>query len=274
MALSALNCPNCGGPVQKDDKNCRYCNASINFSPDYKQVKLVGFPCPKCGTPAEKGDRFCSKCAASLIVKCPSCRHDVPLTSVFCPNCRVNFAVSRLIEDAKQKKSSVNDLCTKKEQQVRYEQYEFIGKIRLKINKRADTLFNEAQAIGDQTMWILLGLALGFVLILIVSGMLSKLFSNENQGLFFLIILGVLSVLAWNFYPPIVKTKRRKKMLEEIKDLRDDNTWTNYLNSQELSSMKQKEKETEDKIAALKVEATQEIQKIDEWLKDAVASIH
>ena len=165
MALSALNCPNCGGPVQKEDKNCRYCNASINFSPDYKQVKLVGFPCPKCGTPAEKGDRFCSKCAASLVIKCPSCRHNVPLTSVFCPNCRVNFAVSRLIEDAKQKKSIVNDLYTKKEQLVRYEQYEFIGKIRLKINQRADTLFNEAQAIGDQTI----GVVLGYIIIFFVA---------------------------------------------------------------------------------------------------------
>ncbi len=206
MVLSSLTCPNCGGPVQKEDKNCRYCNASINFSPDYKQVKLIGFPCPHCGTPAEKGDMFCSKCAASLVIKCPACRHDVPLTSAFCPNCRVNFTVTRLIEDANQKKSVMKTLFKEKEQQIRDEREKLIGRMRQTINQRADAASNEAQQIGDQSILQ----AAGYILIFIVSWIFAFEIPNQyvNPFIIFIFLSVGLYFLSVKLYPPFVKAKR------------------------------------------------------------------
>ncbi len=56
--------------------------------------------------------------------------------------------------------------------------------------------------------------------------------------------------------------------------LRNDDTWMKCLDSKDLSTLKQKDVECESKIAALKVEESQEVQKIDEWLKETVSSIH
>jgi len=269
MPLSALNCPNCGGPVQKENKNCKYCNASINFSPDYKQVKLIGFPCPKCGTPAEKGDRFCSKCASRLIIKCPSCRHDVPLASVFCPNCRVNFAVSRLIEEAKQKKIALNDLYTTKEQHLHNELIEFTYELRRKIDQQADALAEEIK--GKMNIFQNMGQIIGVILIPVLS--ISIALWRNSIELFF-VIGGCLSLLAWKFYPPFVVRREIKKLSEKVKSLRGDSTWINNLSFQEISVLNQKQKETEYKTASIKEEAAQEIKKIDEWLKDNASSVH
>lgn len=274
MPLAALNCPNCGGPVQKEDKNCRYCNASINFSPDYKQVKLVGFPCPKCGSPADKSDKFCSKCATALVVKCPSCRHDVSLGSIFCPNCRANFAVTKLIEEANQKKRALNVSYAEKEQQVLAERDNSCKTVRQRINQKAFALSSEAQKIGDQQFKTFVGYVLIFV-VSVVPMLISLSSSAKDYVIAILFFGGVCTYfLAQKYYPPFVKIKKRKELMAEAAAMKGDSTWNKYCTTQETASLKQKDKDTEDKRAALKAEAAQEVQKVDEWLQESVASIH
>ncbi|MCG6552872.1 MAG: zinc ribbon domain-containing protein [Candidatus Magnetominusculus sp. LBB02] len=96
MPIVSLNCPNCGGDVHKEDKTCKYCHASLHFSPDHKQVSQTSLSCPSCGAPAEKGDRFCSQCDNALVVRCPSCRFDMPLETLFCTNCGVNIPMEKM----------------------------------------------------------------------------------------------------------------------------------------------------------------------------------
>lgn len=71
MILSSLSCPNCGGPIQKEDNNCKYCNASINISPDYKQVKLIGFPALNVIIPPKKEIVFAQNVRPVLLLNAP-----------------------------------------------------------------------------------------------------------------------------------------------------------------------------------------------------------
>lgn len=276
MAIVALNCPNCGGPIQKEDKSCKYCLASINFSPDYKQVKLVGFPCPKCGNPAEKGDRFCSKCAVGLVIKCASCRHDVPLGSVFCPKCRTNFAVVKLIEEANHKKQQTNDIYDTKDKQLMAERDNVYQSYRAWVNREADSLIAKATSIGDQKFLIGLGYFGIFVLAGMVDGILVRLSQSFAEISLFawmgLFIGGVF--LAKRIYPPMVKDKGKKALLATAAEMKKDWAWQQYIPDVQRKTLAQKDKDTEENKNKLTAERSQEIKRIDEWLDSTVSTLH
>lgn len=275
MAVISLSCPNCGGPVHKEDKTCKYCNASINFSPDYKQVKLIGFPCPKCGNPTEKGDRFCSKCASSLVVKCPSCRHDVTIDSIFCPNCRTNFAVAKLIEEAKQTKLTINGTYAEKENALLNKREEFYKATRERVNREAYSLTAKANKMGNSN----LAENLGYIGIFIIPVILTFLLANiqafkDVSFLVFIALLVIVYLLVKKFYPPFVQARERKVLLRKSSDMGKDESWENYITKTESSSLRQKDEEIERMRAVLKVEEEQELQKVDEWLESTVSLIH
>mgnify|MGYP001259398395 CR=1 FL=1 len=275
MAVISLSCPNCGGPVHKEDKNCKYCNASINFSPDYKQVKLIGFPCPKCGNPTEKGDRFCSKCASSLVVKCPSCRHDVAIDSIFCPNCRTNFAVAKLIDEANNKKAAIKEPFAEKERILIGKMEEHYKAVRERINREAYSLTTQANKLGNKQIAKILGYLGIFVGAVILTGLISSI-DRSFAGMSFFIFVGLVVVgyvLAKKYYPPIVEERTRKELLARASEMREDDYWKKYVTKAEALSLKQKDEETEKMRIALRKEEEEEIQKIEEWLQSAVSSI-
>lgn len=273
MAIVALNCPNCGGPVQKEDKNCKYCQASINFSPDYKQVKLVGFPCPKCGNPAEKGDRFCSKCAAGLVVKCPSCRHDVSLGSIFCPNCRTNFAVAKLIEEANQKKRVINESYAGKEKGLYAEKDNVIQSYRDSVTKDAEGLISQSKGMGDQK-WAINAGYIGVFILGWLSFAATKSFKGDAACGVGILAIIVGYVLLLFFYPPIAKAKQQKELFAKAADMKKDESWKKYLPENRKSAIVQKEKETADNKVKLDAARDQELKDTDEWLESTVSTMH
>jgi len=275
VAVISLSCPNCGGPVHKEDKNCKYCNASINFSPDYKQVKLIGFPCPKCGNPTEKGDRFCSKCASSLVVKCPSCRHDVAIGSIFCPNCRTNFAVAKLIDEANNKKAAIKEPFAEKERILIGKMEEHYKAVRERINREAYSLTAKANKMGNSKLAENLGYMGIFIIPVILTFLLANIQALKDLSfLVFIALLVIVYLLVKYFYPPFVQARERKVLLRKSIDMGKDESWENYITKTESSSLRQKDEETERMRAVLKVEAEQELQKIDEWLESTVSLIH
>lgn len=275
MAVISLSCPNCGGPVHKEDKNCKYCNASINFSPDYKQVKLIGFPCPKCGNPTEKGDRFCSKCASSLVVKCPSCRHDVAIGSIFCPNCRTNFAVAKLIEEAKQKKLVVTESYAEKERNLLSKRDEFTKVVRERVNREAYSLTTKANQMGNNKVAAFCGYLVIVIVPIFFTGLLSIIEAFSGKEFFvFITLIVIVYLITKKFYPPFVEVRVRKELLVKAHAMKEDDYWKNYITKTEVASLKQKDEEMERTMAALKTEMDQEFQTIDEWIESTVSLIH
>jgi Zn-finger nucleic acid-binding protein len=56
-----LHCANCGGNLKKDESNCPFCGALVDFS----SARLTAY-CTRCCTTSKEGAKFCSGCGAPL----------------------------------------------------------------------------------------------------------------------------------------------------------------------------------------------------------------
>lgn len=85
-----LHCPACGAPVERNEDQCEYCNAHLDFSLKGKTVN-----CPHCFAKIAAESRFCMHCAKPV----PETREQgTLLPDRVCPRCETAMQASKIGE--------------------------------------------------------------------------------------------------------------------------------------------------------------------------------
>ena len=256
MSIISIKCPNCGAPIQGKEESCRYCQAMVVFTPDYKEIRLVGFPCPKCKTPNDKGIRFCSKCGAPLQIKCSSCRHDMPNDAAICPHCRASRVVKSLIADADERKRQVDQetAAALAEVDQAVQQNEIFKKVAGRLKADAATLMSEATAIlakksKTQLFAILLfiGVLVAPLLCCLLSSFLMALLQPKGQaasGTAFGVmclpwVLVIVFLVAGIIFQIKVRSisKKAVALQQKAEEMTVPNAWKKFANASENQSI-------------------------------------
>jgi hypothetical protein len=86
MALTDLECPNCGAselaPDQEQKLLCLFCGSSFG------EVTRI---CPECGHYNDSGDRHCELCGTPIVRDCPACGADNWTLADHCVQCGRNL---------------------------------------------------------------------------------------------------------------------------------------------------------------------------------------
>jgi Zn-finger nucleic acid-binding protein len=90
LAVQALACAGCGGPVELGRASCAYCGAALD-----RLERDAGTLCPACGTRMSDGARYCPGCALAIR---PQALTALP-SGTCCPRCGGALA-SRALSDA------------------------------------------------------------------------------------------------------------------------------------------------------------------------------
>lgn len=122
---------------------------------------------------------------------------------------------------------------------------------------------------------IVIGYFLIVVLALILNSIIEGISGMKNQSILSLLIFCFCLVgfffLAGKVYPPFVKAKERRRLLRKAASLKkqiDDEK------SEVLEKKEMRELDMNKAIDAIKAEEKQAIQEVDDWLSNAVRSIH
>ena len=294
MAVQSPKCPNCGSPVLAGETSCKYCQASIVFSPDLQEVRLVGFSCPKCGNTNDKGVSFCARCGTQLIIKCSSCRHDMPLDASICPNCRASRAAKTLIGEADSKRKVVTDRAEAETAEIQ-RQVDEHPEFKIVAERLAGTATQlEAEATGlssTRSRYILfsvLSLVLGFVVGMLLSlvinlmlGGIAYVASSGKSGdiggmgccvMVFFFLASMVVVGYWAFKAISVHSKMQS-LLREAVERRGALAWRKYATDDENRVIQSVFKWGEDQTAAIASRKDADLAEIDKWLEDSLNSL-
>ena len=77
---TAVICQKCNANVPANAKFCMECGEKIEI------LSTDEIICPVCGKKTVKG-KFCTECGTVLVVTCPKCGNELPISAKFCPGC-------------------------------------------------------------------------------------------------------------------------------------------------------------------------------------------
>ena len=98
MKSVALQCPQCGAPLNSESSRCEFCGTTVRLSEDRQHFIGVSVTCPNCNTNNHIGDKHCGSCGASLVLACsmPNCQGENSVWRKFCKKCGRNIAETQI----------------------------------------------------------------------------------------------------------------------------------------------------------------------------------
>lgn len=287
MPTISIKCPNCGAPLQGKEDSCRYCQAMVLFTPDFQEVRLVGFPCPKCKAPNDKGVRFCSKCGGPLQIKCSSCRHDMPYDAAICPHCRASRVVKSLIAEADERKrqadveaQAANDAIN---QQVTG--HEHFRKIAQRLQSEATELKSQASKLPAEkskysmiAILSFIGAFVGpvvlFVLMTAVAAKTTKIVPFGSMCCFpFVLFLALICVGAFFQVRSSRITKEIGNLQQRASEMESSEGWKKYATPEESTYVQQLFKWRTDQQGTIEQNRLARYQEIEAWLDESTDAL-
>lgn len=283
MYTISPKCPNCGAALPSGSTDCQYCGARIELAPTLQQMRLLGFPCPNCGTLADKGSRFCSNCGQTLLIKCPGCRTDIPLSAHVCPKCGLNRAAVALIREAEEKRKSIDSQTTTRLEQVQQQiaQHESLRRVKDRLSLEAERLEVDAAQLGQTASNLsgraaaILGAAfvipLAFcVLVHLATAALGK---GNAWGISCLGGIPAFLVVAAVSARHYVKSQNARRKADTLRnkasDMRTPDAWRKYATPDETKAIETVFEWGKQEESRILQESEAERAKVDRWLEES-----
>ena len=178
MALTDLECPNCGAnDMAQDDEQrlfCLFCGSSFG------EVTRI---CPRCGHYNEAGARHCLVCGTLATRDCPTCGADNWILAEHCVQCGRNLdlieQVTRRWQRTVQQRlyDRQAEMISLKEREERASQERMASLMEAeRIRQEALVLARESQRQRDRQVYLVIGIAfLAFFLVAVAVLLLSSL---------------------------------------------------------------------------------------------------
>lgn len=287
MKVHSLKCPSCGAAMQSDSTTCPYCGVRVELVPELQQMRLLGFPCPRCGTLADKTARFCSECGETLLIKCPDCRKDIPLSAHVCPNCGRNRAAVSIIAEADEKRKRIESQTVARLEQLREDvaSHEVFQQVKARLAGEAERLLAEA----EQLRQVASSLSARSAAILVVAlaaplvfcGLAHLVIAAIGRGdAWSLSLLGGIPVFltlavasAVQFARSLEARREAAKMAERAADMRSPDAWRKYVTPGESDAIKAILEWAKQQEAGILQERDSLLAEVDKWLVESTKAL-